>query len=109
MNKSLIFAVELCILSFVFLMFSMLVTEGRPVARAAINGIGILLMFLMFHFAPKPDSKRETNYQKFVFGLEIVILIFWFLIFITMIGMIQISLIESGYVSPDAFNSGPSP
>ena len=109
MSKSLVFMIELCISSFVFLMFSMLVTEGRPVARAAMGGIGFLLTLLMFDFAPKADSKRETNYQKFIFGLEIIISIFWFLIFMSMIGMIQASLVESGYVSPDAFNYVPSP
>lgn len=90
-------------------MVSFAVTEGRPIARAAMAGIGILLTFLVLGFIPKADSKRETNYQKFIFRLEIVISIFWFLIFMAMIGTVQVSLVESGYVSPDTFNYVPSP
>lgn len=99
MSKALVFEVGLCIVSFVFLMFSMLVTEGRPIARAAMGGIGILCYFLAMHFVPEADSKRETNYQKFVFGSEIIMWILAFLIFMAMIGMINGSLEELGYIS----------
>lgn len=107
MNKSLVFAMGLCISSFVFLEVSFLVTERRPIARAAMGGIGIVLTFLLIHFAPISDLKRETNYQKFVFGLEIIILILWFAVFMTMWGMIQESLVESGYVSSDVLHYVP--
>ena len=99
MNKSLGFLAGMCIFSFVFFMFSMMVTEGRPVARAEMGGIGILVTLLMVHFVPELDGKRETNYQKCVFGLEIIIFIFWFVILMAMIGMIQVSLEELGYIS----------
>jgi hypothetical protein len=104
MNKSIAYLVGLCISSYIFLIVSMAVTEGRPVARAAMGGIGILGYFLAIHFAPKSDYKKETTLQKFVFGMEIIILILTFLNLIVMIGMVQDSLIESGYVSSDAFN-----
>jgi hypothetical protein len=99
MNKSLAFAVGLCISSFVFLIVSMAVTEGRPTTRAVMGGIGILCYFLAMHFAPIVDDKRETIHQKIVFGLQTIMLILAFLILIAMIGMIQESLVESGYIS----------
>jgi len=104
---SLVFAVGLCVSSFVFLMISFAVTEGKPIARAAMGGIGILCYFLAMHFAPRVDSKRETNHQKFVFGLEIIMMILTFLIFMALIGMIQESLVESGYVSSDVLHYVP--
>ena len=107
MNKSLAFVVGLCVSSFVFLKVSYVVTEGNLMARAAMGGIGFLSFFLAMHFSPKADSKRETNYQKFVFGLEITIMGLTFLIFMAMMGMIQMSLVEAGYVSPDVLNYVP--
>jgi len=104
---SLVFEVGLCISSFVFLMVSFAVTEGNPTARALMGGIGFLCYLVVMHFAPKADSKRETNHQKFVFGLEIIITILTFLIFMAMMGMIQESLVESGYVSHDVFHYVP--
>lgn len=101
MNKSLAFVVGFCISSFVFLIVSFAVTEGNPTARAAMGGIGILGFFLAEHFAPKPDYKKETTLQKFVFGMEIIMLILAFLILVAMIGMIQESLVEAGYISGD--------
>lgn len=101
MNKSLVFVSGLCISSFVFLMFSVLVTEGRPIARAALGGIWYLLMLLMLHFSPELNLKKETNYQKFVLGLEIIIMVLWFFSIILGVGMIQESLEELGYVSGD--------
>ena len=80
MNKSLAFAVGLCVSSFIFLIVSVTVTEGMPSARAVIGGIWILGFFLAIHFAPKADSKRETNYQKFIVGIEIIIMGLTFLI-----------------------------
>ena len=88
MNKSLVFTAGMCISNVLFFVVSS-VTGGRPIARAVISGIGILCFFLMLNFAPKPDSERETNYEKFVFGLEIIIMILAFVAFIGMIGMIQ--------------------
>jgi hypothetical protein len=99
MIKSLAFSVGFCVSSFVFLMVSFAVTEENPMARAAMGGIGILGFFLAMHFAPKSDYEKETLLQKFVFGLEIIMLILAFLIFVAMIGMIQESLVESGYIS----------
>jgi len=107
MNKSLAFVVGFCISSFVFLIVSFAVTEGNPTARTAMGGIGILGFFLAMHFFPKADSKRETNYQKFIFGLEIIIMGLTFLIFMAMMGMIQESLVESGTVSSDVFHYVP--
>ena len=99
MSKALGFFVGLCIFSFVFLRVSFVVTEGRPIARAAMGGIGILCYFLVMHFAPNADSKRETNRQKFVYGLEIIMMFLSFLFFVLVIGMIQESLEELGYIS----------
>jgi hypothetical protein len=104
MNKFLVFMVGLCISSFVFLMVSIAVTEGRPIARAAMGGIWILCCILVMDFVPDPDPKRETNLQKFVFVLELIIILM-FIIFIVMIGMIDESLVESGYASSDLFLS----
>ncbi len=104
---SLVFAVGLCVSSFVFLMVSSAVMEEKPNARAVMGEIGILCYFLAIHFAPKVDSKRETNYRKFVFGLEIIMMILTFLIFMAMIGMIQESLVESGYISSDVLHYVP--
>lgn len=98
MNKSIAYLVGLCISSYIFLIVSMAVTEGRPVARAAMGGIGILCYFLAMHFAPMVD-KGETIHQKIVFGLQILIGILSFLIILAMIGMFQDSLVEAGYIS----------
>jgi hypothetical protein len=100
MNKTLVFEMGLCLSSFVFIIVSSLVTEGKPIARAAMGGIGILLTFLMLHLAPETDLKIETKYQKFILGLDIIILILWFVAFMARIGMIQTSMEELGYYSP---------
>jgi hypothetical protein len=99
MNKSLAFAVGFCIFIVVFFMFTIIITEGRPTTRAVMGGIGILCYFLAEHFAPIVDDKRETIHQKIVFGLQIIMLILAFLILIAMIGMVQESLVEAGYIS----------
>ncbi len=104
---SLVFWAGLCISSFVFLMVSIAVSEGKPIARAAMGGIGILCYFLVMQFVPIADSKRETNLQKFIFGLEMIMMILAFLIFMAIIGMIQESLVESGYISSDVLHYVP--
>jgi hypothetical protein len=100
MNKTLVFDLGLCISSFAFILVSFLVTEGRPLARATMGGIGILLTFLVIHFAPKPEFKKETNYQKFIFWIDILISILCFLAIMVMIGMVLGSMEELGYYSP---------
>jgi NhaP-type Na+/H+ and K+/H+ antiporter len=88
-------------------MVSIAVTEGYPTVRAAIGGIGILCYFVAISFAPKSDNKKETNLQKFVFGLEIIMLILAFLMLMAMIGMIDESLVNAGYLSPDVLHYVP--
>lgn len=107
MNKSLAFAVGFCIFSVVFFMVTIAITEGRPTTRAVIGGIGILCYFMAIHFAPKVDDKRETIPQKIVFGLEIIMFILTFLIFMAMLGMVEESLVEAGYVSSDVLHYVP--
>jgi len=97
MNKHLVFSVVWCISSFVFVVVSTLITEGRPIARAAIGGMGILLTFLLLHFAPEYNAKKDTTYQKFIFCIDIIVSILAFLTFIMVIGMTQESLSELGY------------
>jgi hypothetical protein len=107
MNKSLAFLVGFCIFICVFFIVSVEVTKGIPTARAVMGGIGIVCYFVAMNFAPKPDYKKETKLQKFVFGLEILMLILAFLVLMTMMGMIEAALVEAGYLSPDVLHYVP--
>jgi hypothetical protein len=80
-------------------MASITVTKGIPTARAMMDGIGILCYFVAINFAPKSDYEKETKLQKFVFGIEIIMLILAFLMLMAMTGIIEESLVEAGYLN----------